>query len=441
MAERRRASLRRRVVAAATAVVAVALLIGAVAFLALFRWSLLDGARQLAESDASAIGNRIEEAGVAELTDAEVADDDRLLQLIGSDGALIASSEVAESMQLTVQGDWTTVTVDDEPYLVVAEEVDDSGTTLLVGIDIEDVDQSIASVVPLVVVAIPVLLLLVGGVTWVVVGRALRPVESLRREVEAISSSNLGTRVDEPPTGDEIHRLAVTMNGMLERLESSQRRQAQFVSDASHELRSPLASLRQFAEVAGSYPGQVTADELAAAIQDEGGRLESIVRAMLVLARADEGGLDSIRREVDLDDVLRAEVTRLRASTAVEVDATAIDAARVVANPELLAQVVRNLVDNAARHASGRVALSVREEGGDAVVTIEDDGAGIPHQDRDRVFERFVRLDEARARESGGSGLGLAIVREIVGQHGGTVRIVDGSLGGARVELRLPSAS
>ena len=316
--------------------------------------------------------------------------------------------------------------------------------TVLVGVDIEDVDQSLATVVPLVAVAIPILLLLVGGVTFVVVGRALRPVESLRREVETISSSNLGTRVDEPPTGDEIHRLAVTMNGMLERLESSQRKQAQFVSDASHELRSPLASLRQFAEVAGSYPGQVTADELAAAIQDEGGRLESIVRAMLVLARADEGGLDGTRHEVDLDDVLHAEAARLRASTALQVDATAIDAARVVASPELLAQAVRNLVDNAARHASGRVALSVREEGGFAVVTIEDDGAGIPKQDRERVFERFVRLDEARARESGGSGLGLAIVREIVRQHGGTVRIIDGSLdgslSGARVEVRLPSA-
>lgn len=439
MAERR-ASLRRRVVAAATAVVAVALIIGSLAFIALFRWSLLDGARLLAESDASAIANRIEEAGVAELTEAETADDDRLLQLIDSDGSVIASSEVAETVRVSAPDDWSTVTVDDEPYLVVAEEVDDSGTTLLVGVDIEDVDQSLASVVPLVLGAIPVLIGLVGAVTWAVVGRALRPVESLRQEVESISSTSLGTRVAEPPTGDEIQRLAATMNGMLERLDSSQRRQAQFVSDASHELRSPLASLRQFAEVAGSYPGQVTAEELAAAIQDEGGRLESIVRAMLLLARADEGGLESTRREVDVDDLLRSEAARLRASTTLTVDIAGIAATRVIANHELLAQVVRNLVDNAARHAHGRVALTASEAGTDVVVTIEDDGDGIQEQDRDRVFERFVRLDEARARESGGSGLGLAIVREIVRQHGGTVRFVDGALGGACVEMRIPAA-
>lgn len=428
-------------VAAATGVVAVALVLGAVAFLALFRWSLLDGARLLAESDASAIASRIDDSGVAQLTDAEAADDDRLVQLLAPDGAVIASSEAAESVRLTAPGNWMTVTVDEEPYLVVAEEADDSGAVVLVGVDIEDVDQSLASVVPLVLGAIPVLLVLVAGVTWAVVGRALRPVESLRQEVEAISSTSLATRVAEPPTGDEIHRLAVTMNGMLERLEASQRRQAQFVSDASHELRSPLASLRQFAEVAGSYPGQVTAEELAAAIQDEGGRLESIVRAMLLLARADEGVLDGARREVDLDDLLHAEATRLRVSTPLTVDITGVAAARVDANEELLAQVVRNLVDNAARHARSRVAMTARTEGDLAILTIEDDGSGIQQQDRDRVFERFVRLDEARARESGGSGLGLAIVREIVRQHRGTVRFVDGALGGACVEIRMPAAS
>lgn len=425
-------------VSAATGVVAIALVVGAVAFLALFRWSLIDAARLRAEADASTIASRIEQSGVVELSAAERDDDDRLLQLIDDDAAVLATSEAAEPESLSVPSEWMTITVDDEQYLVVAERIDDLAVTVVVGVDLEDVDQSFASVVPLVAAAIPILLVLVAAVTWIVVERSLRPVESMRREVEQIRSTSLGARVDEPPTGDEIHRLAVTMNDMLDRLESSRRAQARFVSDASHELRSPLASLRQFAEVAQTYPGKVSADELADAIRDEGGRLESIVRAMLLLARADEGATDSSRHDIDLDDLVSAEAARLRTTTTLAVDDSGVTATRALGNEALLGQVLRNLVDNAARHAHSRVSMATRTDGGHVVVTIEDDGDGIQHHDRDRVFDRFVRLDDARDRESGGSGLGLAIVREIVGQHGGSVRVIEGSLGGACLEVRLP---
>jgi len=439
----RRASLRGRVVGSAAAVVGIALVIGAILFVVLFRWALLDSLRGSTEADASTIADRVSSTGEPRLTEAERDDDDRLLQLVAADGRVLDSNELGGSVGVDVVDEWVTIAIDDEQYLVVVDDAESANgeVSVVVGAELDELDQSLASVIQLLVVAVPLLLALVSLVTWLVVGRALRPVEAMRRELEAITATSLRNRVDEPATGDEIHRLAVTMNGMLERLETSQRKQAQFVSDASHELRSPLASLRQFAEVAQGYPGQVTAEELASAIRDEGGRLESIVRAMLLLARSDETDLDRARREVDIDDLLDIEARRLRATTELVIDATGVAATRVTAHRELLAQVLRNLVDNAARHARSRVAMTARIEGGHAVVTIEDDGDGIPLHERDRVFERFVRLDEARARESGGSGLGLAIVWEIVGQHGGTVRVVDGALGGACVELRLPVES
>jgi signal transduction histidine kinase len=161
------------------------------------------------------------------------------------------------------------------------------------------------------------------------------------------------------------------------------------------------------------------------------------VQSMLLLAHADEHDLGHTPVAVDLDDILFAEAARLRASTAVTVDASGIGAARTSGDAELLGQVVRNLADNAATHAAGLVALAL-VEGADVVITIDDDGPGIPAGDRDRVFERFVRLDDARARDAGGSGLGLAIVREIVASHGGTVHLSGSPLGGLRVEVRLP---
>jgi signal transduction histidine kinase len=292
-------------------------------------------------------------------------------------------------------------------------------------------------VTPLVAGAVPVLLLLVATTTWITAGRALRPVERMRREVDAVTAQRLDRRLDTSGPADEVGRLAVTMNSMLDRLDESQRAQRRFISDASHELKSPLASIRQYAEVAKLHPDRVTQTELTDAVLDEGSRLEKIVHSMLLLAHADEHDLGHTPVAVDLDDILFAEAARLRASTAITVDASGIGAARTSGDAELLGQVVRNLADNAATHAAGLVALALAE-GADVVITIDDDGPGIPAGDRDRVFERFVRLDDARARDAGGSGLGLAIVREIVASHGGTVHLSGSPLGGLRVEVHLP---
>jgi signal transduction histidine kinase len=263
----------------------------------------------------------------------------------------------------------------------------------------------------------------------------------MRREVDGVTSSNLAHRIADPGSDDEIGRLASTMNLMLDRLDESQRMQRRFVSDASHELKSPLASLRQFAEVASAHPDRVSAAELSEAVLDEGARLERLVQGMLVLARADEHSLVAARGSIDLDDLLFAEAKRVGASSALRVDTSAVGAARAHGDEAMLQQVVRNLIDNAARHASTTIALSLAESASDILLSIEDDGDGVPAADRERIFERFVRLDEARARESGGSGLGLAIVRELVGAHQGSVTVHVSRLGGARFDVRLPAAS
>jgi signal transduction histidine kinase len=229
---------------------------------------------------------------------------------------------------------------------------------------------------------------------------------------------------------------------MLGRLETSQVRQRRFVSDASHELRSPISSLRQNAEVALSYPGKIPASEFAATVKAESERMAGLVDGLLLLARADEATLRLTVRDVDLDDAALSEVGRVRAEAGeLTVDGSMIGAARVSGDEAMLLRALRNLVDNAVRHAKGTVAISTQVVDGRepfALIVVEDDGAGVPEGDRGRIFERFVRLDESRARDAGGAGLGLAIVAEIAAAHGGSVRVADSALGGARFEIRLP---
>lgn len=294
-------------------------------------------------------------------------------------------------------------------------------------------------------VAIPVALLVLGVTTWLVVGRALRPVESMRREVDTVTAQSLSHRLPDPGGGDEIARLARTLNGMLDRLDSSATAQRRFVGDASHELKTPLATIRQHAEVALLHPGSIDGAALAGTVLGEEARLTALVQGLLVLARADEGALGVSRRPVDLDDLVVSETARLRGVARPDgrgplaVDATAVGPARVDGDEGLLGQVVHNLVANAARHADARVAVALVERDGGVVLTVDDDGAGVAEADRERVFDRFVRLDEARARDAGGSGLGLAIVREIVRVHGGAVSVTASPLGGARFVVHLPA--
>ena len=402
--------------------VAVALGIGAVVLVGLQRDALRDGVESTAEERASAVAGRIEAEGLPE-TLGEDDDDDFVVQVTDEAGRVVLGAE----------------DLPDEGYLIVSGDADSGGEEyeVRVAASLEDVDESTAALVPLLLVGVPVLLLVVGGTTWWVVTRALAPVERIRQEVLEIGEEGLDRRVPVPESRDEIQRLATTMNGMLGRLDASRRRQQRFVSDSSHELRSPLASLRQTAEVARRHPGALPEGEFADTVFEETVRMQRLVDQMLLLTRTDEGRTGD-RREVDVDDLAHTEAARVR--NGLTVDTSRVGHGRVLGDGFALSQVVRNLLDNAARHAQGRVEVAVHQVGPRVMLTVDDDGAGIPEDQRERVFERFVRLDEARSRDAGGSGLGLAIVREIVLAHGGEATATASALGGVRFSISLPAA-
>jgi signal transduction histidine kinase len=295
---------------------------------------------------------------------------------------------------------------------------------------VDAVDHVLRIVLPLLVVA-------AGGLAWVLVGRALRPVDAMREEVDEITHTTITRRVREPASHDEIRRLARTMNAMLGRLETTARRQRQFVSNASHELRSPLASAHAILEAAVRSPEDADWPRVAHEALDEQERLATIIDELLELARFDETSSVSECRTVDLDEVVFTEAQRLHGK---ELDLGAVSGARVEGDPGELARLVRNLLRNAERHARRHVVVALTEARGRVALTVDDDGPGIPEPDRRRVFDRFVRRDDARAREDGGVGLGLALVASIVEHHHGDVTIEDSPLGGARFRVSLPQA-
>jgi signal transduction histidine kinase len=304
--------------------------------------------------------------------------------------------------------------------------------------------------------AIPGLVLLVGVIAWGVTGRALRPVETIRREVTEITHTSLDHRVSEPRARDEVGRLARTMNEMLDRLQDASERQRRFVSDASHELRSPVSAMRTTGEVALAHPDATDWPVVVRRMLTEDDRMEQIVGDLLELARGEDAELPDT--PVDLDDVALEEVARARRS-GVSVQSGAVSAGRVRGSREQLTRVVRNLLDNATRHADSKVRIGLgttddrvvpapadtatNGHHGSVVLVVEDDGRGIPPEERERVFERFTRLDEGRARDEGGLGLGLAMVRAIAERHGGEAIVTDPTdpdYPGARVVVTLPEA-
>nr|WP_121188339.1 ATP-binding protein [Nocardiopsis sp. Huas11] len=280
-----------------------------------------------------------------------------------------------------------------------------------------------------------------GAIIWFGVGRALRPVAEITEEIHRISRSGLHGRISVPCTQDEISELARTANAGLDRLEEAVIRQRRFVSDASHELRSPITGMHTKLEVELSEPepDPHARELLLASLLADTERLEHIVADLLELARLDTSASRE-RARVDLAALVSAECAGMRVRVAPRVHAP--DPVWVRGNRLQLVRVLTNLVANAERHACSRVDVFVHREGSEAVLEVHDDGSGIPEKDRERVFERFARLSESRERDPGGSGLGLAISREIATTHGGT--LVAGHsdlLGGAMFTLRIPDAA
>lgn len=358
---------------------------------------------------------------------------------------------------------------DGEPeiYRVAARTTDDGRLTVYAAGAMERVTEPVGTVRLALIVGLPPLLALLSFVTWLVVGRSLRPVEAIRAEVADISEHELDRRVPVPETDDEIGRLARTMNAMLARLERAGERQRAFVADASHELQSPLASFRTQLEVALAHPDATDWRATARGLLDADRAMERLVRDLLFLAREDEAGghtpwgPDGLAGAplLDLDVVVLEEAARLRAATDIRVDASGVSAAPLRGSRDNLARLVRNLLENAERHAAAEVTvtLALTADGAAAVLTVGDDGPGIPEEFRPHVFERFRQADTARTRgaapgppgarppraRGGGAGLGLAIAKTIVENHGGTITTGDRADGltGARFTVRLPSSA
>ncbi len=330
---------------------------------------------------------------------------------------------------------------DDGPFRVTAlgAHGPEGDVTVFVAVDVGDVRDVLAALASKGAVGLTLLLAVFSFVLWLVVGRTMRSVEAIRRRAEVITGQHLNQRVPVPPTRDEIYRLARTLNDMLERLEVSATRQERFVADAAHELRTPLATLRARLETALLRGDGSTDPRLLPELWDETVRMGTLVDHLLLLARSDAGTLRPDARPVDLDDVLR-DVLSSTPTGSVRVRTEGVEPVQVVGEAALLEQVMRNLVENAVRHAAGRVDVGLTSDAHDAVLTVDDDGPGIPPSERAEVFQRFVRLDDSRTRARGGVGLGLAIVAEIVRVHAGTVEITESPYGGARLTVRLPLA-
>lgn len=446
---RRLRTVRVRVALAATAVTALAVGLAAAGLVTAVRGTLRERIRERAETSVAEVAAVLEGgAPPGEVMLAPPAGA-MFVQVIGPDGHVVAGPPAppsSEKIVVPVPVEGGLVTVDrpfgDAPVDVTFRSVGapDGDYTVVAMSPLDEVERSVDALVGVLRFALPGLVLAVGGVAWLVAGRALRPVEAIRAEVEAVRGSTIHRRVPEPGTGDEVDRLARTMNAMLDRLESSSRRQRQFVADASHELRSPVAAMRTELEVALLRPERADWTAVAAGVLEEETRLEALVDDLLLLAALDDGPAPghgttaSPPGAVDLADVVATESRRARR---VPVTVTA-ERAVVAGDRRELARAVGNLLDNAARHATSTVAVTVAASGGRAVVHVDDDGPGIPPADRERVFDRFTRLEPARTRAGGGAGLGLALVRRIAERHGGRAAAGESPAGGARLTVEVP---
>ena len=371
--------LRIRTTLAATAVVGIALVVAALALVAFVGRSLT---------------NQVHEAAVARV--------EEVVDLVAAGRPLPVTADPQEEwIQVLAPGEpMQPSTIEGDSLTVTRQTVTPGGAerTLVVERGLDDMEDARSTVARALWFGVPAVLLVVALVTWWIAGVTLGPVRA------------------------------------------AQELQRRFVSDAAHELRSPVASIRQHAEVAEAHPETTDVRELATTVTAESVRLQAIVEDLLLLARLDEGALGLDHDEVDLDDVVLDEARRLRNGGPLTIETRAVGAGRVRGDTHYLVRLVGNLGENAAHHARSCVVFALAEQNGHVTFAVDDDGPGIPEPERTRVFERFVRLDEARDRASGGSGLGLAIVREIARAHGGDVVLATSPLGGLRAEVTLPTS-
>ena len=496
---RARTSVRGRLTLATAAASGLVLMVATLGVLAVVRLALLSSLDDAAAASAAQV---VALAGERPLPDPLPVTGAAVVQVVDVDGAVIASSAGGDRLApLLPPGDVARARGGDpvvvngsrlgsaSRYRVVGAPVGvgsgaASGGTVLVATSMVDVDRSGAVLQRVALVGVPLAVAAVAALAWRTAGSALAPVEALRASAAALvagpapgrpagpgrgrsagrpardrSSSDGPPPTDGPlpvpASGDEVARLAVTLNDALGRVTAAGDRQRAFVADAAHELRSPLGSLRTQLEVALVHPGAQPWREVAAGCLVDVERTAALVDDLLVLARLDEAPADGgSRTTTDLAALVRAVVddgawrvpVRVVGPGATGAPSGAVAGAdrravAAVADERAVRRAVRNLVANAARHAASAVVVTVGQEGAAAVVVeVADDGPGIPEGDRGRVFERFTRLDDARDRDAGGAGLGLSIVRAAVEREGGTVAALATPGGGALLRVVLPAA-
>jgi signal transduction histidine kinase len=309
--------------------------------------------------------------------------------------------------------------------------------TVIVGGGSEAVESTALTVALLLACGAPIVVGAAAAATYRLVRRSLTSVDAIRSRVAEISTSDLAERVPVPGARDEISALATTMNEMLARLEAGHRAQQRFVSDASHELRSPLTTIISGLEAARDHPALLNAELASQTLLPEAQRMRLLIDDLFLLARADEQRLTLRTEEVSVSELADLEIARVRRDTTCEIGSS-VAPADMVGDSTAITRVLRNLLDNAVRHATSRVGVDVSTDAEHVVISISDDGPGIPLAERQRVFERFVRLDFDRSRNNGGAGLGLAIVSELVAAHGGAVAVEDGPGQGTTMRVTLP---
>lgn len=443
-------SLRVRLTVAATVVAALGLSLAAVLLVVSQHASLIHSLDDNARQRALIIAAALDKGRAVQPLPASGAGDDAA-QVIDSRGRVVAASaNVAGEPALfhasaAAPGSEPSVhTVRGIPlggqgtYRVAAVSAGPAHApeTVYVGLATAPVEHNVAWLTVELAFGLPVLTALIAAAGWHITGRALGPVERLRGQAAEITATDLHRRLDLPPRTDEIQRLGATLNDLLARLDEATARQRQFVADAAHELRSPVAAVRAEIETATRHPRADFSARLPELLE-ETVRLGRLIDDLVRLARLDAAAGVPRETEIDLDDLVRTEVGRLHSRPGVAVACARVRPARVRGDPDALSRAIRNLLDNAVRYAHHHVEVGLDTTENEAVLCVRDDGAGIPPADRDRVFDRFTRLDDARSRDAGGSGLGLAIVREVATHHGGRACVEDGGPG-ARLALHLP---
>jgi signal transduction histidine kinase len=447
-----RQSLRLRLTLLATALFSFAVATGAILLLVLQRYALVRVLDSSAQKSATDIARQIEKHPTL-TTVSPTTGGISTVQVVNADDVVIAASTGADRVTPVLNPDQLAKartgvrfdiasTTSNARLRVLAEPA--GANTVLVVTDLSRVDDSVRILERAALIGAPLAVLLMAFASYGVVALTLRPVAALRHGAADITAAGLADqRLPVPSARDEIHRLAVTLNAMLDRIDTATARQRTFVGDAAHELRSPLASLRVQLEVAQRMGPASDWQGLVADVMVDVGRLDRLVEDLLALARMDEAPGSARHEPVDLDALVRSVVAGGYAHARVPVDVTARPLT-LPGDADGLRRVVINLVDNAVRYA--RTGVDVRVERTEvagrpmARLTVTDDGPGIAAAERERVFDRFYRIEESRSRDSGGTGLGLPIVRDLVRAHGGTVRLADRPDAGTglRAEVLLP---